>query len=165
MYLIGEALLGEGNEVAHLDILIGDKEGPVGQAFANAISNQMEKHTPLFAILAPNLVAKPVTLMVPKVSLRGMDDILKIYGPAQKALATAVMECVEEEIIPEDKAEDICIICGVFIHPAAEDNDKIYKNNYEAAKLAIKRAFTKQPSVDEVLNERYSVEHPFYKGP
>jgi formaldehyde-activating enzyme len=165
MYLNGEARFGEGKEVAHLDLLIGEKEGPVGQAFANALAQQTDKHNPLFAIIAPNLVAKPITLIVPKVSIKGIIDIVKIYGPAQKALAAAVVDCVYNETIPENKAEDICIICGVFIHPDAKDNDKIYKNNYEAAKLAIKRAFTEEPSIEEILNEKDSVEHPFYKGP
>ncbi|MEN4017822.1 MAG: formaldehyde-activating enzyme [Methanobacterium sp.] len=165
MYLNGEARFGKGKEVAHLDLLIGDKEGPVGHAFANALAQQMDKHTPLFAIIAPNLVAKPITLIVPKASLRGRKDIMKVYGPAQKALATAVVDCVYDETIPENKAEEICIVCGVFIHPDSKESDKIYINNYEAAKLAIKRAFTEEPSIDEILTERNSVVHPFYKEP
>lgn len=163
MYLNGEARVGEGNEVAHIDLLIGDKEGYVGQAFANALANQVEKHTSLFALIAPNLIAKPLTLMVPKFSIRGMVDIVKIYGPAQRAIAMAVVDSVYNEIIPEKEAEDICIICGVLIQPDATDNKKIYKNNYEAMKLAIRRAFTNEPSVDEILNEKDSVEHPFYR--
>lgn len=162
MYLNGEARVGEGNEVAHIDLLIGDKEGHVGQAFANALANQVEKHTSLFALIAPNLIAKPLTLMVPKFSIRGMVDIVKIYGPAQRAIAMAVVDSVYNEVIPEDDAEDICMICGVLIQPDASDNDKIYKNNYEAMKLAIKRAFTNEPSVDEILSEKDSVKHPYY---
>ena len=165
MYLNGEARIGEGNEVAHIDLLIGDKEGPIGQAFANALSNQMENHTALFAIIAPNLVAKPITIMIPKVAINWIGAALKIYGPAQKGVAMAVVDCVEAEIIPEESVENICIICNVFVHPDAKDQDKIYRYNYEATKLAIKRAFTKEPSIDEILNEKDSVVHPFYNGP
>lgn len=161
MYLNGEARVGEGNEVAHIDLLIGDKEGHVGQAFANALANQI--HTSLFALIAPNLIAKPLTLMVPKFSITGRVDVLKIYGPAQRAIAMAVVDSVYDEVIPEDEAEDICMICGVLIQPEAKDNDKIYENNYEAMRLAIRRAFTGEPSIDEILNEKDSVEHPFYK--
>lgn len=164
MYLNGEARVGEGNEVAHIDLLVGNKEGQVGQAFANALANQAEKHTSLFALIAPNLIAKPLTLMVPKFSITGMVDVLKIYGPAQRAIAMAVVDSVYNEIIPEDKTEDICMICGVLIQPQARDNDKIYKNNYEAMKLAIRRAFSNEPSIDEILNEKGSLEHPFYKS-
>lgn len=162
MFLNGEALVGEGNEVAHIDLLIGDKKGPVGQAFANALVNQVEKHTPLFAVIAPNLVCKPITMMVPKVTIRGMDDAVKEFGPAQKAVAMAVADSVEEGVIPKDDIEEICIVCGVFIHPAAEDHDKIYKYNYEATKLAIKRAFEQSPSIDEILEKKNQEEHPFY---
>ncbi|MGF7119526.1 formaldehyde-activating enzyme [Methanobacterium oryzae] len=165
MYLNGEARVGEGNEVAHIDLLIGDKEGHVGQAFANALANQVESHTSLFALIAPNLIAKPLTLMVPKFSITGMADVVKIYGPAQKAIAMAVVDSVYNEVIPEDNVENICMICGVLIQPDAKDNDKIYKNNYEAMKLAIRRAFTEEPSIEEILNEKDSVIHPFYQGP
>jgi len=163
MYLNGEARVGEGNEVAHIDLLIGDKEGSVGQAFANALANQI--HTSLFALIAPNLISKPLTLIVPKFPIKGMTDIIKIYGPAQKAIAMAVVDSVYYEIIQEEEAEDICMICGVLILPDAKDNDKIYKNNYKAMKLAIKRAFTKEPSIDEILSEKDSLKHPFYEGP
>lgn len=162
MYLNGEAHVGEGNEVAHIDLLIGDKEGYVGQAFANALANQI--HTSLFALIAPNLIAKPLTLMVPKFPITRMSDVMKIYGPAQRAIAMAVVDSVYDEVIPEDETEDICIICGVLIQSDAKDNDKLYKNNYEAMRLAIRRAFTGEPSIDEILNEKDSVEHPFYKG-
>jgi 5,6,7,8-tetrahydromethanopterin hydro-lyase len=162
MYLNGEALVGEGNEVAHIDLLIGDKSGPVGQAFAVSLTNQVEKHTPLFAVIAPNLVCKPITMIVPKVTIRGMDDAVRNFGPAQKSVAMAVADSVEEGIIPQENVEDLCIIVGVFIHPAAQDNEKIYQYNYEATKLAIKRAIKEEPSIEEILDKKDSAEHPFY---
>ncbi|MGZ7047444.1 MAG: formaldehyde-activating enzyme [Methanobacterium sp.] len=165
MYLAGEALVGDGNEVAHIDLLIGEKEGPIGQSFANSLANQTERHTPLFAVIAPNLIAKPITMIVPKVSITCLNEAVKIFGPAQRAVAMAVVESVNEEIIPEENAEELCIICGVFIHPQAKDKDKIYEYNYEATKLAIRRAFTKEPSIDEIMNEKDSLKHPFYNGP
>jgi len=94
MYLIGEARVGEEVEVAHIDLLIGNKESPVEQAFAGAIASQMEKHTPLFAIIAPNLTTKSVILISPKVSLKRKDDGVRIFGPAQKGVAMAVADCV-----------------------------------------------------------------------
>ena len=56
---IGEALAGDGNEIAHVDLLIGSKDGPVGVAFANALSTQSEGHSNLLAVLEPNLLVKP----------------------------------------------------------------------------------------------------------
>ena len=163
MYINGEALVGDGNEVAHIDLLIGDKEGPIGQAFANALVNQVERHTPLFAVVAPNLMCKPVTMLLPKVSIKDLDDATRIFGPAQKAVAMAVSDCVEDGTIMKEMVEDICILCGVFIHPDAEDPDKIYQYNYEATKLAIKRAFVDEPPIEEILAKKDSLKHPFYK--
>ncbi len=163
MYLAGEALVGDGAEVSHIDLLIGDKEGSVGQAFANALANQVEKHTPLFAVIAPNLVAKPITMLLPKVSIRDLEDATKIFGPAQKAVAMAVVDSVEEGIIPKSMVEDICILCGVFIHPQAQDVDKIYEYNYQATKIAIKRAFASEPDIDVIIEKKNLEGHPFYR--
>lgn len=157
---VGEALIGEGSEVAHIDLMIGDKYGPVGVAFTNALSQMSAGHTPLFAVLRPNLPVKPSTLVVPKVTVRNMKEAEKIFGPAQSAIAKAVADSVEEGVIPEDKAEDYVIIVSVFIHPQAEDYNKIYRYNYGSAKLAIKRAMEGFPDIKKVLYEKDRSRHP-----
>lgn len=159
-YLIGEALVGEGNEVAHIDLLIGDKDGPVGNAFANGLSNLSAGHTPLLAVIRPNLPPKPHTLLVPKVTVKNMEQAEKIFGPAQAAVAKAVADAVEEGIVPKDKIDDWVIICSVFINPGAEDYRQIYQYNYGATKLALRRALTKYPSLDKVMYEKDRAKHP-----
>lgn len=160
MYLIGEALIGEGNEVAHIDLLIGDKDGPVGQAFANGIINPSAGHTPLLAVIRPNLPPKPQTLIIPKVTIKDMAQASKIFGPAQAAVAKAVADAMEENIIPQDKAEDLVVIASVFIHPEAKDYRRIYHYNYSATKLAIRRALTGYPPLEKVLFEKDRATHP-----
>ncbi|MDF2956425.1 MAG: 3-keto-L-gulonate-6-phosphate decarboxylase [Candidatus Alkanophagales archaeon MCA70_species_1] len=160
MYYVGEALVGEEPEVAHIDLIIGEKYGPVGTAFANALSQLSAGHTPLLAVIRPNLPVKPSTLVVPKVTVRNMEDAEKIFGPAQSAVAKAVADAVEEGIIPEDKAEELVIIVSVFIHPKARDYNKIYRYNYGATKLAIKRAMEGFPDVKKVLYEKDRARHP-----
>jgi len=162
-FRIGEALVGEGAEVAHIDLIIGDKDGPVGIGFAFGLAHQSYGHTKLFAVITPNLLAKPVTLIVPKVTIKNMKQAELIFGPAQYAVAKAVADAVEEGIIPKEIVDDIVIICGVFIHPAAKDPDKVFKYNYEATKLALKRAMTGEPKIEEILEKKDKVEHPFYK--
>ena len=159
--LIGEALVGEGNEVAHIDLMIGSKTGPVGAAFANALANQSHGHTNLLAVLEPNLVVKPATVLITKVTIEGLDQAVLMFGPAQTAVARAVADCVAEGTIPQDQAEDLCIICGVFIHPAASDKAKINQYNYEATKLSIERALKGEPKVAEILSKKDSANHPF----
>jgi 5,6,7,8-tetrahydromethanopterin hydro-lyase len=158
--LIGEGLVGDGNEIAHIDLLIGDKTGPVGTAFANALANQSAGHTSLLAVVTPNLVCKPATVMITKVTIKGMKQAVQMFGPAQEAVARAVVDSVAEGVIPKSKAEDYVIVCGVFIHPAAADDKKIYEYNYAATKLAIKSAMTAKPSMDEIL-ARKDERHPF----
>ena len=157
---IGEGLVGEGNEIAHIDLLIGDKDGPVGNAFANALARQSEGHTNLLAVITPNLAVKPATVLVTKVTIKGMKQAVQMFGPAQAAVAKAVADSVEAGVIPKNKAEDLVIVCGVFIHPAATDDKKIYQYNYEATKLAIASAMAGKPTVDEMIAGKEQV-HPF----
>lgn len=159
-YLIGEALLGEGNEIAHVDLIIGDKDGAVGKAFASGLSSLSIGHTPLLAVIRPNLPPKPYTLLVPKVTVKNMEDAGKIFGPAQAAVAKAVADSVEENVIPRDKVDDWLIVCSVFIHPQAADFRKIYQYNYSATKLAVKRALNAYPSLDKMLYDKDRAKHP-----
>lgn len=159
--LVGEALVGEGNEIAHIDLMIGTKTGPVGVAFANALSNQSAGHTNLLAVLAPNQAIKPATVMITKVTIKGLKQAVQMFGPAQKAVAKAVADSVAAGTIPAAKAEDLVIVCGVFIHPAAADDAKIEKYNYEATKLAIENAMTGKPSAAEMVSGKDAAKHPF----
>jgi bifunctional enzyme Fae/Hps len=159
-FLIGEALLGKDNELAHIDLMMGDKSGPVGQAFATALVSMSKGHTPLLAVVRPNLMPKPAMVIVPKVTIQNLDDASKIFGPAQSACAKAVADCVEEGIIPEDKLDDWVIVACVFIHPDAKDERKIYKYNYSATRLAIKRALDKYPSLKKLMEEKDRAKHP-----
>ena len=157
---IGEGLVGDGNEIAHIDLLIGDKAGPVGTAFANALTNQSAGHSSLLAVITPNLMCKPATVMITKVTIKGAKQAVQMFGPAQAAVARAVADSVAAGVIPKDKAEDYVIVCGVFIHWAASDDVKIYQYNYEATKLAIKTAMAGTPKIDEIL-ARKEEKHPF----
>ena len=157
---IGEALAGDGNEIAHIDLLIGSKDGPVGIAFANALARQSEGHSNLLAVLTPNLAVKPSTVMITKVTIKGATQAVQMFGPAQAAVAKAVADAVGDGILPKDQCEDLVIVCGVFIHWEAKDNKKIYDYNYEATKQAIASAMAGKPTADEMLAGKSSA-HPF----
>lgn len=159
MFQIGEALMGQGSELAHVDLMIGDKGGPVGQAFANGLTQLSAGHTPLLSVIRPNLPPKPSTLIIPKVTVKNMDQAAKIFGPAQSAVAKAVADSVEEGVIPKDQVEDLVVVASVFIHPEAQDYNKIYRYNYGATKLAIKRALEGFPDINKVLEESNKSTH------
>jgi bifunctional enzyme Fae/Hps len=159
MLLIGEALIGEEPELAHVDLMIGNKDGPVGQAFANGLTQLSAGHTPLLSVVRPNLPTKPATLIVPKVTVKNMGQAAQIFGPAQAAVAKAVADALEEGAFGDLDIEDLVVVASVFIHPEAKDYNRIYRYNYGATKLAVKRAVDGFPDIDTVLKEKDRMGH------
>jgi 5,6,7,8-tetrahydromethanopterin hydro-lyase len=159
--LVGESLVGDGNEIAHIDLLIGPKNGPVGQAFCNALVNQSAGHTALLAVLEPNLISKPATIIQNKVTIKNADQAILMFGPAQASVAKAVADCVADGVIPKGEAESLVAIVSVFIHWDAKDKKKIYDYNYRATKEAIARAMKGDPRVETVLERKEKAKHPF----
>lgn len=159
--MVGESLVGDGNEVAHIDLLIGPRGSPVEAAFCNALTNNKDGFTSLLAVIAPNLPCKPNTVMFNKVTIKGGKQAVQMFGPAQFAVAKAVQDSVAEGIIPADEADDLFLCVGVFIHWEAEDDAKIQDFNYRATKEAIQRAVQGKPTAAEATAQRDSVKHPF----
>ena len=159
--LVGESLVGEGNEVAHIDLIIGPRGSPAEAAFANALTNNKDGFTSLMAVVAPNLLTKPATVMFNKVTIKGAKQAVQMFGPAQRAVAMAVADSVEDGTIPADEADNLFVCVGVFIHWLAEDDKKIQEYNYKAVKESIARAVRGEPNAREVLEKKGSVTHPF----
>ncbi|MDH5780528.1 MAG: 4-hydroxy-tetrahydrodipicolinate synthase [Candidatus Bathyarchaeota archaeon] len=162
---VGEALAGKGAEVAHIDLMIGKKTGPLGEAYAKAKAAPTPGHEPLIAILEPNLTVKPVTLIVPTVTIKNMRQASMVYGPAQAAVAKAVADSLADGIIPKGAVEDLIIIANVFVHPTAVDRQRIYINNYKAMRHAIRRAMEGRPTVGEIIENKERAKHPFKYTP
>jgi formaldehyde-activating enzyme len=162
---VGEALAGQGAEVAHIDLLIGKKGGPLGEAFAKAKATPTQGHEPLLAILEPNLAVKPVTLIVPTVTITGMRQASMVYGPAQTAVAKAVVDSVADGTIPKEAAEELIIIANVFVHPTAVDRQRVYINNYKAMRHGIRKTIEGRPSIDELVENKDRSKHPFKYTP
>jgi 5,6,7,8-tetrahydromethanopterin hydro-lyase len=163
-FMVGESLVGDGDEVAHIDLLIGSKDGPVGQAFANSLVNQKEGHTSLLAVVTPNLPAKPDTIISNKVTMKGATQAVQMFGPAQAAVARAVVDAVKAGLIPMDQVDDLCIVVGVFIHWAAKDDKKIFDYNYKATYESIERAMAGEPKAADVVAKTPAARHPFASG-
>lgn len=162
---VGEALVGEGNEVAHIDLIMGPRGSTAESAFANCLVNNKEGFTAVLALLAPNLMVKPATVMFNKVTIRGAKQALQMFGAAQYAVANAVADSVAEGVIPIEEADDVFLCVGVFIHWEANDDKKIQDFNYRAVKQAIQRAVTGSPNATEVSAQRNNVKHPFAAQP
>ncbi|HNA29260.1 MAG TPA: formaldehyde-activating enzyme [Thiobacillaceae bacterium] len=159
--MVGESLVGDGNEIAHIDLIMGPRGSAAETAFCNGLVNNKDGFTSLLAVVAPNLPCKPHTMMFNKVTIKGAKQAVQMFGPAQRAVAMAVADCVEDGTIPMDEAENIFISVGVFIHWQAEDDTKIQDFNYEATKQALKRAVSGTPTAAEVVAKKGGAGHPF----
>src|SRR5262244_3946475 len=158
---VGEALVGDGNEVAHIDLIIGPRGSAAEDTFCRTLTSQREGVNGLLAVIAPNLPCKPSTVMFNKVTIKGAKQAVQMFGPAQYGVAKAVADSVAEGIIPAAEADDLFICVGVFIHWEATDDKKIQDFNYRATKEAIARAVKGEPKAAEVVAKRNEVKHPF----
>ncbi len=159
--LVGESLVGDGNEVAHIDLIMGPRGSAVESAFCHALTNNKDGFTSLLAVIAPNLQCKPSTILFNKVTIKGAEQAVQMFGPAQHAVAKAVADCVAEGTIPQDEIDNIFICVGVFIHWEAKDNAKIQDYNYRATKEAIERAVSGYPTAQDLLAQKDRAKHPF----
>lgn len=158
--MVGEALVGDGNEVAHIDLIMGPRGSSAETAFVSALTNNKDGFTTLLAVVEPNLLVKPATVLFNKVTIKDARQAVQMFGPAQYAVAMAVADCVADGTIPLEEADDVFICVGVFIHWDAADNARIQAFNHEATRLAITRAVTGTPSPTEVMARRASARHP-----
>src|SRR5215211_7807133 len=156
---VGESLVGEGNEVAHIDLIMGPRGSVAESAFAHALTNSKDGFTSLLAVIAPNLLCKPATVLFNKVTIKGAKQAVQMFGPAQHAVAKAVADSVAEGVIPQDEADNLFICVGVFIHWDAADDKKIQQYNYQATKESIARA------VRGVAGQYRSPSSPRRRGP
>ena len=158
---VGESLIGDGNEVAHIDLLIGPRGSAVETAFCNSLTNNKDGFTTLLAVVAPNLPTKPNTVLFNKVTIKGAKQAVQMFGPAQYGVAKAVADSVAEGVIPAAEADDLFICVGVFIHWEANDDKKIQDYNYRATKEALARAVNGDPKASEVVKKKDTAKHPF----
>ncbi|MGH6837842.1 MAG: formaldehyde-activating enzyme [Methylocella sp.] len=158
---VGESLVGDGNEIAHIDLLIGPRGSAAETAFAHALTNNKDGFTGLLALVAPNLMCKPATVMYNKVTIKTRTQALQMFGPAQRGVAKAVADSVASGVIPVAEAENLFICVGVFIHWDAKVIQKIQDFNYQATKEAIARAVAGEPTPAHVVARRNAVKHIF----
>src|SRR5512143_3456692 len=151
---VGESLVGEGNEVAHVDLLIGPRGSAVETAYCHALTNNKDGFTTLLALVAPNLMCKPPTILYNKVTIKDARQAVQMFGPAQYAVAKAVADSVAEGVIPANEADDL-FVC-VFIHWEAKDDKKIQDFNYRAVKESIARAVKGEPKASDVTAKKDS---------
>jgi len=175
MAVIDRVLIGEGlviedrpdgtgpdlKNVAHIDLIMGPRGSAAEDAFCRTLTDQKQGVNGLLAIAAPNMMVKPNTVMFNKVTIKDGRQAVQMFGPAQRGVAMAVMDCVADGTIPVEEADDVFICVGVFIDHKADIDERIQDWNYRATKMAIKSAVAREPKAADVVKQYKAAAHPF----
>lgn len=153
---------------AEPEIVLGDLNGPVGQALATLLGDQTKGHTKVFAILNSDVQVKPATLLVSKVTVQDSRYTNILMGSVQAGIANGVLDAVREKVIPKKLANDLGIIYSVWLDPAvlkAErvDHQALFDVHREATVKVIRKAMANEPSIDWLLKNQSTVTHYFHE--
>jgi 5,6,7,8-tetrahydromethanopterin hydro-lyase len=148
---IGEAFAGDGAEAAHINTVLGEREGPVGTAWTTALATPTAGHAPFVAVLEPGLPVQPPTLFVNKAAIVGERHAELTWGAAQAGVAAGVRDALAEGIIPAERVDVLVLIAAVWVNPGADDAGLVYANNRAAATDALRAGRDGTPTVDDVL--------------
>ncbi|WP_226532435.1 formaldehyde-activating enzyme [Microbacterium paraoxydans] len=159
---LGESFVGDGANAAHINTVLGHREGPAGTAWATALAGPSHGHVPFVAVLRPSLPVKPMTLFVTKAAPASDEHGLLIWGPAQAGVAAGVADAVADGVIAREAADTHALIAAVWVNPAADDPDAVYRNNREATRTALANGAARLPDLDEVLAARHEPRNPFF---
>ncbi len=159
---IGESFIGSGPNAAHINVMVGPRIGPVGNAWASALSSPTKGHLPFMVVLQPGVPVKPMTAFINKADLRGETHENMTWGPAQAGVAKGIQECLLEDILPLDAENDWCVIAAVWVNWSAGDADEVFANNYQAAKGAVIAAMRQEPTLEVVGKAATDVKNPLY---
>ena len=160
---IGESFVGEGADAAHVNTVLGAKDGPAGVAWATALATPRQGHVPFIAVLRPGLPTRPLTLFVNKATIAGDEHATLTWGAAQAGVAAGVADAVHAGTVPAEAADELVLIAAVWVNPAAADADAVYANNRAATAQALAAGANGTPTLSEVLAARGQPENPFFR--
>ncbi len=162
---LGEAFAGEGPNAAHVNTMLGAKDGPVGVAWATALATPRPGHTPFVVVVKPNVPVKPMTLFVNKATVDPADDTHArlTWGAAQAGVAAGVTNALRKGVVRAEHVDDVVLVAAVWVNPAATDEEAVYVNNAEATLAALTAARDDLPSVRTVLDAGQP-ENPYFRS-
>lgn len=155
--------MGSGPNAAHINTVLGSSDGPAGVAWATALATPRQGHVPFVAVLQPGLAVKPLTLFVNKAPIEGGEHGLLTWGAAQAGVASGVAESVANGVIAKDDVDELVLIAAVWVDPAANDEEEVFRNNREATITALRNGRDRAPALDDVLTARDDPTNPFFR--
>ncbi len=167
---VGEALVAGGppGTAAEPEVVIGEMEGPMGVAFATLMGDHVKGHTKVLAILNTDVMVRPPTLMVSKVTVNNNRYTNILMGTVQGAIANGVLDAVRAGDIPKDKVDDLGIIVSVWLNPGVAEDDALdhkalFEIHRKATAQAIHKAMANEPSIDWLLENQDEIVHKYYQ--
>jgi len=167
---VGECLLAGGPAftAAEPEVIIGELDGPFGTAFANLLGDQVKGHTRVLSLMNTDMMVKPATIMVSKVTVKDTAYTNILMGTVQGAISNGVLDAVRNGTIPKEKANDLGIICSVWLSPGVEtvedlDHEALFNIHREATRKAIEKAMNNEPSIDFLLENQEKLVHKYYQ--
>jgi 5,6,7,8-tetrahydromethanopterin hydro-lyase len=159
---VGESFVGAGAEAAHVNTVLGPREGPVGAAFATALATPSAGHAPFLVVLRPSLPVQPPTLFVNKAAIAGDAHARLTWGAAQAGVAGGVADALADGVIDAGAVGALVLVAAVWVDPAARDEAAVYRNNRAATRAALAAGRAGDPPVAEVLSARERPRNPFF---
>ncbi|HET6321987.1 MAG TPA: formaldehyde-activating enzyme [Hyphomicrobium sp.] len=167
---VGESLVAGGppGTAAEPEVAIGEMDGPFGTAFANLLGNQVAGHSRVLALLNTDVMVRPATICVSKVTVTDERYTNILMGTVQYATAMGVLDSVRVGDIPKEKANDLGIIVSVWLNPGIVevkdlDHRVLFDIHRKATAQAIHKAMTNQPSIDWLLENQDKVIHKYFE--
>jgi 5,6,7,8-tetrahydromethanopterin hydro-lyase len=160
---IGEGFAGSGPNAAHVNTVLGHKGGPVETAWATALATPRAGHIPFVVVARPNLPVKPATLFVNKADIQGDEHAVLTWGPAQAGVARGVLTAVADRVVPQGAVDDLLLIAAVWVDWAADDEETVYENNFEATRAALAAGAEGKPRLEDLLGVRDEPANPFFR--
>ena len=151
--------MGDGPNAAHVNTVLGPRDGPVGTAWATALATPSEGHAPFVVVLHPGLPVKPFTLLVNKARIASETHAHMTWGPAQAGVASGVAEAVIQEVVFD--VEDV-LIAAVWVDPAADDAEAVFTNNAQATLAALTMGQHSLPRQTDIEERAAEVWNPFF---
>ncbi len=159
---LGEAFIGSGVELAHINTILGRKGGPVETSFATALATPRQGHAAFITVIRPGLPVKPFTLFVNKAELVSPRHSCLTWGAAQAGVASGVLGAVAESVIPAGLVDDLLLIAAVWVNPEADNEQAVFENNRRATREALANGAHRRPSLDDLLLIANEPANPFY---
>lgn len=163
LMVIGESYVGTGGNAAHINTVLGRRDGPVGTAWVTALATPRAGFAPFVAIAQPGVAVIPPTLFVNKAAIAGELHGNLTWGAAQAGVARGAGLALEEGVIDRGQAGELVLIAAVWVNPAADDETAVYENNVTATLQALRNGKAGGPGVDEFLAAARAPFNPFFE--